>query len=207
MNLKVLLLAINGIIPGGISMKDFAVVVKSDHKTSKNILEEMIKNEIGEYENEQIFFKENDKLRFALYAIQKGVQIDEISKYLNWRDFEGLVGEILESHGFNVTRNLILKKPKREIDVIGTKLGITIIIDCKHWKSLNASVLKNTVKKQILRVKQYLTETNSTIAVPAIVTLHQEQIRFIENVPIIPIIQLSTFLDEFYGNIDKVSTL
>jgi len=43
--------------------------------------------------------------------------------------------------------------------------------------------------------------------VPAIVTLYQEEISFIDNVPIIPILQFSSFLDEFYGNLDDLKTI
>ena len=34
-----------------------------------------------------------------------------------------------------------------------------------------------------------------------IVTLYQDKVDFIESVPIVPIFQFSSFIDEFYGNI------
>ena len=45
------------------------------------------------------------------------------------------------------------------------------------------------------------------MAIPVIVTLHQEKVNFVNKVPIIPVIQLSSFLDEFYGNLDKMKTI
>jgi hypothetical protein len=39
------------------------------------------------------------------------------------------------------------------------------------------------------------------------VTLHQEKVNFVNRVPIVPIIQLSSFLDEFYGNLDKMKSI
>ena len=57
------------------------------------------------------------------------------------------------------------------------------------------------------RVKHYVANTEGTIAVPAIVTLFQEQLNFIDKVPIIPIIQFSSFVDEFYGNLDDLKTI
>jgi len=106
-----------------------------------------------------------------------------------------------------VIKNLILTKPRMEIDVIGIRLGIAILIDCKHWKRYSTSSLTNAVKKQIERTKKYVEKTQGAIAVPVIVTLYQDKVNFIENVPIVPIFQFSSFIDEFYGNIDQMKTI
>jgi hypothetical protein len=45
------------------------------------------------------------------------------------------------------------------------------------------------------------------MAIPVIVTLHQEKVNFVNKVPVIPVIQLSSFLDEFYGNLDKMKII
>jgi hypothetical protein len=102
---------------------------------------------------------------------------------------------------------MILTKPRKEIDVIGVRLGIAILIDCKHWKQYSSSSLTAAVKKQIERTKQYVAKTPGAIAVPVIVTLYQDKINFIESVPIVPIFQFSSFIDEFYGNIDQMKTI
>jgi hypothetical protein len=39
------------------------------------------------------------------------------------------------------------------------------------------------------------------------VTLYQEQLSFIEKVPIVPILQFSSFVDEVYGNLDQVNVI
>ena len=94
-----------------------------------------------------------------------------------------------------------------EIDVVGIKLGISILIDCKHWKRMTQSALNDIVSKQIERVKSYVEKTESISAIPVIVTLHQEKVDFVKQVPIVPIMELSSFLDEFYGNLDKMKTI
>lgn len=45
------------------------------------------------------------------------------------------------------------------------------------------------------------------MAVPVIVTLYQDKIDFIDNVPIVPIFQFASFIDEFYGNLDKMNAI
>ena len=97
--------------------------------------------------------------------MKKGVLIDDISCQMNWQDFECLVAEILESKNFVTRKNIVLKKPRRQIDVVGSRLGVTMIIDCKHWKRYSSSALRNVVKNQIERSKHYLTNTKGTIGI------------------------------------------
>ena len=56
-------------------------------------------------------------------------------------DFEGLTAEILTEKNFAVIKNMMLTKPRMEIDVVGIRLGIAILIDCKHWKRYSPSSL------------------------------------------------------------------
>lgn len=206
LNLQTLVRGINGIIPGGLSIKDFSVVTKIDEETTKVLLDNFLQNGIGTYEDQQIFFDENDRLKTCLLAIQMGAPIDEISRLLDWKGFESLAAEILDASDFKTTRNLVLTKPRMQIDVVGVKSDVAILIDCKHWKRSSQSALENAVKKQIERTKRFLKTENVKAAIPAIVTLHQE-VRFIDKVPIIPIFQLSSFCEEFYGNLDDLNTL
>ena len=191
-------------IPGGVSVKDFSVVTDTSEETAKQILDNFLQNGIGVFQDDQIHFQDNDKLKTSLLALRMGAPIDEISQILDWKDFEALVSEILELREFDVTRNLTLTKPRMQIDVIGTKAGVAILIDCKHWKRLSNSALETAVNKQIERTKHYVTKEKVRAALPAIVTLYQEEVKFINKVPIIPIFQLDSFCDEFYGNLEEM---
>ena len=147
-----------------------------------------------------------DKIKAAFLIIENGEQIEQVSEHLDWKDFEGLVAQILEEKGFATMKNMILTKPRMEIDVIGRKMEIALLIDCKHWKNMSKSTLDEIVKKQIERVKHFVSIENMP-ALPVIVTLHQETIQFIGNVPIVPIMKLSSFLDEFLGNLDSLKSI
>ena len=198
---------LKGIIPGGVSAKDFSAVTKMNETESKSILDEFIKNKIGTKQDNFYYFEEGDKLKIAISLLEKGFPIDEIAIALDWKDFEGLTAEILSSKNFAVMKNMMLTKPRMEIDVVGIRLGVAILIDCKHWKRYSMSSLSDVVKKQIERTRQYVAKTEGAIAVPVIVTLYQDKVDFIENVPIVPIFQFSSFVDEFYGNIDQMKTI
>ncbi len=210
MQLKIhpkMIVGLQGIIPGGVSVEDFSAVTKLSDIDSKTILDEFIKNNIGTIQNSSYYFEDGDKLKIAVALLEKGFPIDEISVALDWKDFEGLTATILASKDFAVIKNMILTKPRMEIDVIGIRLGIAILIDCKHWKRYNTSSLTTAVRKQIERTKHYVAKTPGAISVPVIVTLYQDKVNFIENVPIVPIFQFSSFIDEFYGNIDQMKTI
>ena len=200
-------IGLQGIIPGGVSVKDFSAVTKMNSIDSKTILDEFVKNNIGSKQDDFYYFESSDKLKIAIALLEKGLPIDEISVFLDWRDFEGLTAEILSSKDFAVIKNMMLTKPRMEIDVVGIRLGIAMLIDCKHWKRYSTSSLTSAVKKQIERTKKYVEKTQGSIAVPVIVTLFQDKVDFIENVPIVPIFQFSSFVDEFYGNIDQMKTI
>ena len=145
-----------------------------------------------------------NKLKIALSAVKSGMPIEEASRDVDWKDFEGLVAEVLESKNFEVVRNFRMKKPTMEIDVVGIRLDTAVLIDCKHWKRMNNSALEGIVQKQVERVKHYVSITDEIMAVPVIVTLYQESVKLINKVPIVPIMQFSSFIDEFYGNLDNI---
>ena len=202
-----MLSGLNGIIPGGISVEDFTAITKTNSIDSQKILDWYIKTGIGTKRENKYYFEDGDKLKAAIELIKNGGPLDEISIMINWKDFEGLVAEILYSKNFAIIKNLILTKPRMEIDVIGIRLGVAMLIDCKHWKRYSSSTLPSAAKKQVARTKHYILKTPGAIAVPVIVTLYHDKIDFIDKVPIVPIFQFSSFVDEFYGNLDQMNTI
>ncbi len=207
MNQKLWLDALDGIIPGGVSVKDFSKVINADQNNAKKILEELARNYIGKFDGDTMEFNDSDKIKVVILALEKGVPIDEAAKHLDWKDFEGLAAQVLELKDFSVIRNLILTNPRMEIDVVGIKFGVAMLIDCKHWKRHSQSALEKAVLKQVERTKHYVAKTKGAIAAPAIVTLYQDKVSFINNVPIVPIFQFASFVDEFYGNLEDIETI
>ena len=207
MHHKLIIRGIRAIIPGGISEHDFSVASEMDEFSAKELLQIFLQNGIGVLDENIVDFQNSDRIKASIFAIRNGATIEDVSEFLSWQNFEELVSRVLDENGFIVQKNLILTKPRMEIDVVGVKLGISILIDCKHWKRMTQSALNDIVNKQVERVKRYVEKTESTSAIPAIVTLHQEKVNFVNQVPIVPVMQLSSFLDEFYGNLDKMKTI
>ena len=207
MHHKLIIRGIRAIIPGGVSEHDFSVASEMDEFSAKELLQIFLQNGIGVLDENIVEFQNSDKIKASIFAIRNGATIEDVSEFLSWQNFEELVSRVLDENGFIVQKNLILTKPRMEIDVVGVKLGISILIDCKHWKRMTQSALNDIVNKQVERVKRYVEKTESTSAIPVIVTLHQEKVNFVNKVPIVPVMQLSSFLDEFYGNLDRMKTI
>ena len=70
-----------------------------------------------------------------------------------------------------------------------------------------SSHLLNAAFKQKERTKQYVACTSGAVASPVIVTLHDDSIMFCDKVPIVPIHKFASFVEEFYGNLEKMDII
>jgi hypothetical protein len=140
-----------------------------------------------------------NKLTIALIAIHNGVDVVDICSKINWHDFELFSSEILKCHGYNVFTNFRLKNPRREIDVIGIKSQNALLVDCKHWKKKSLSGLKKIVERQKNRSTLFIQKTKLNIenAFPIVLTFLPNNSLYIDDVPIIPINKLNSFLLDF----------
>ncbi|ADI32184.1 HTH domain-containing protein [Staphylothermus hellenicus] len=152
-----------------------------------------------------------DPLSFAIQLLKQGYSFKDVTKYLDWHDFERFSAEILGAHKYFVKTNFRLTKPVRlEIDVIGVDMGSGrgIFIDCKHWiHGIGRKTLMGIAEKHFERVKKFIKHYSWAKPkwtyfrylrkiVPLIVTLTTPSIRMYENVLIVSIQELnSTLLD------------
>ena len=198
---------LRGIIEGGVSAGDYAAVAGIGMRDARGVLESLAGAGIGRLEDGTCHFERGDKLRAAIMMLRDGAPLDEVAFEMDWRDFEGLVTEMLAARDFAVMKNLRFKKPVIEIDVVGVRMGVAMLVDCKHWKRTTTYAMTRAVSMQIKRTRRYVSETPGAVAVPAIVTLHQHETEFIDNVPIVPISGFASFVDEFYGHMDSMLTI
>jgi Holliday junction resolvase-like predicted endonuclease len=160
-----------------------------------------------------------NRLKLAVRAINLGGDVENISGFLQWKEFEGIAAAILERNGYTVERNLRFKRAGRrhEIDIVGCKKPIAICIDCKHWRhGIRLSALKTVVKEQVERTKGFAEcLPNPAIKiecafwdivkiVPAVLSLVAASAKFLEDVPVVPILQLQDFLDQLPAYADSL---
>ncbi|MDQ3835756.1 MAG: restriction endonuclease [Thermoproteota archaeon] len=173
---------------------------------ARSVLDYLVSNDIGSLSNDNIKFSASDKMLTAILAIQMKADIEQVSSYLSWREFEKLASELLRSFGYSTRTNLSFGKPRIEIDVIGTSSdGFTIAVDCKHWRRNNLSLISNFCQKQAARALRLIEYDKSVSQVlPVVVTLHAEAIRFVDTVPVVPIHRFRSFLMDVRGYMPRL---
>lgn len=206
MNSSLILKAIPVMKEGDLSFNEFAIATGLGKKISIELIRFLARSEIGTIGSSVITFSPLDKMRATFLAIQMGTDVEDLSKILNWKDFEILATNILDASGYVAYHSLRLKKPRAEIDVVGIKDSIALLIDCKHWKRSSSSQLQRFALMQVKRTEAFVRANTDKIkfAIPAILTLHLESITFADDVPIIPIIKFRSFLNEMSGYLNEI---
>ncbi len=125
--------------------------------------------------------------------------LEKVSKEIIWQNFERLVAFIFEENGFQVKINTVktLNKKRRQYDVIAEKNNQIFLVECKKWAGnrYRLSAIKKAIVKHKERTEFYKNVTSED-AIPIIVTLIEEEIQSHEEVPIVPILKLNSFLNE-----------
>ena len=173
---------------------------------AKGVLHYLTLKGIGSPSAGAIAFSPSDRLKTAIMALQMGSDIERVSNTLSWRDFETLTVEVLRTYGYTTHTNVRFTNPRCEIDVIGIESTEALVIDCKHWKRSNISLISSYAKKQKARTELLLQRRRKsiTLAIPVILTLHSENIHLVSRVPIIPISKFTSFLRDFRCNYKKI---
>jgi Holliday junction resolvase-like predicted endonuclease len=159
------------------------------------------------------------RLKLAIRAIQLGADIENVSGFLRWQEFENMAAGALEQNSYSVKRNLRLKHAGRklEIDIVGSRKPIAICADCKHWHhGLHPSTLKKIVEEQVERTVA-LAELLPSLAgkiecaswdnvklVPAVLTLIAGRFKFYNSVPIVGVLQMQDFLAQLPAYVDSL---
>lgn len=173
----------------------------SSKSVAKSVLDYLEVNNIGSASKNTVKFSGSDRIRAAVLALQMRGDIEQVSTYLSWKDFEKLASEVLRSFGYRTRTSVRFAKPRMEIDVVGTSSdGFTIAVDCKHWKRSNLSSISNSSQKQSLRAERLIKyEKTISQVVPVMLTMHAESVRFINAVPLVPIHKFRSFIMDVKG--------
>lgn len=156
-------------------------------------------------------------LGLALTLIEKGVDVKEVSNYLDWKDFEKFSAEILLQNGYVVKTNFKITKPVRfEVDVLGVEpaTGLGLLIDCKHWvRGVSLKSLIEIMDKHLDRTVKFIKYINwfrrnwvyiakLKSIVPIVVTLTTPTLRMHKGVLAVSIQELNTVLRDIYVVLD-----
>jgi Holliday junction resolvase-like predicted endonuclease len=159
----------------------------------------------------------SQRLQLAIEAIKQGVDVEHASTFLEWKEFEKMAAEVFETNGYLVNKNFYFKgRGKRwEVDLLARKRSLIVCVDCKHWHHgwNNASVIK-TAESQVERTEALaeslrdlvnrleLSDWTRMILIPVVLSLIAAPFKFHDNTPIVPILQLQSFISELPAQVN-----
>jgi restriction endonuclease len=177
----------------------------ASRSVAKSVLAFLSSNNVGKITKNTIEFSGSDRIYAAMLALQMGCDIELVSGRLTWKDFEKLASEVLASFGYRTQTNVQLTKPRMEIDVVGVSSEFAIVVDCKHWKRSNLSSISGFSKKQAVRAERLLKwDAEISHAVPVIMTLHAESVKFVGGVPVVPVHKFRSFVMDVKGFLPEI---
>lgn len=198
--------------------------VRKDAKVASDLAEKSL----DKLQNEDLLHMKGDvvevdghrRLKLAVKAVSLGADVEYVSGFLRWQEFEDIAAVALESNGYVVSKNVRFKQAGRrwEIDVVGCKKPLVICLDCKHWHHrLSPSALAKIAEAQVERTRA-LAESLPNLAVelgcakwsrakfvPAILALLPSSLKFHEAVPIVPVLQLQDFVSQLPAYADSLT--
>lgn len=160
---------------------------------------------IGKLSGSSLSFAAADRLKAATLCLERGCDIGMISSHLSWKDFEQLASEALKSFGYQTKTNVRFVKPRMEIDVVGVMNSLALVIDCKHWTHTNRSMISEYSRRQAVRTDRFVnSDRRIRQGVPIILTLQAEAVKFVERIPVVPIVQFRSFLQEMQAYLPEI---
>jgi hypothetical protein len=132
----------------------------------------------------------------ALALIRLGHDGEKVASLLRWNEFEDLCAKLLSSSGYEVRRNIVLTKPRKQIDLFAASSLISLSVDCKHYtKWISSYSLVKFAEDQLERTLLYKERRGHRGPVlPMILTLFEASTTVVEGVPVVPLLKLRNFL-------------
>ncbi len=161
------------------------------------------------------------RLKMAARAVELSADIERVSRFLNWEEFEKFLTLSFEANDFQVKKNFRFTwmKKRWEIDILGLKKPIIISADCKHWhKGWSGAASVKSAKSQIERTKALAEASSGSVRskigierwehayfIPVILSLAPSQHKFYERTPIVPVLQIRDFLQNAIVYLNEIN--
>lgn len=144
----------------------------------------------------------SDLALHAVALVKTGYPLEKIARALSWREFEGFCANILRASGFQVSENLSLKKPRRQVDIFASSASLALSVDCKRWRrSIGESGLSTFARDQRERSEAVRKQVGNdgVPIVSVILTLLDERPRIVDGVAVVSLLSLRNFLVSIDG--------
>lgn len=154
----------------------------------------------------------SQRLRMAVLSLNLNADFERVCGLLSWAEFEGIAAQAFEINGYRVVRNFRFKglTKRWETDILAVRKPVILCVDCKHWRrgwrgAATARAVEAQVDRTMALAKALpiykktlnLEDWQTAQLTPLILSLAQGPQRFQNDVPVVPILQLQDFINEF----------
>jgi len=142
---------------------------------------------------EEFKLTEDKKIRIVLQALEHGIEGEKVARYLDWKEFEKLVGEVFSRAGYETLwdLNLVVRRQRCQVDLLAYQGNLILLIDCKHWKRppppsaelniVEAQERRLKILKQALeQVARESREFKQIYLIPLVLSLYQPSKRILK---------------------------
>ena len=133
----------------------------------------------------------------AAYALLRlNLQVEEVSRLLTWQEFEKLAASLIRAAGFQVRDNVVLTRPRAQIDVVAYGTSSILSVDCKHYRREQApSSIAKFARAQVRRSALLRLKTDDPRPIASVIlTTSEPEGKFVEGAAVVPIRTLRSFL-------------
>lgn len=148
--------------------------------------------------------EESGRVLRAILACTRGARLEDVARTLDWKEFESFCADLLRTRGFTVTENLLISRPRAQIDILARSDLVTLAVDCKHWKrSTGSSSISRCASSQRKRARLLRARAQDLEPIASVILLlAEEQLRFVGGAAVVPVRTLGSFLDGIAGYSD-----
>jgi len=138
------------------------------------------------FHDEEIRLTRSKKIEMILHSLEWGIEGERVARYLDWREFEELIGKVFAKVGYEAEWNLnvLVGRKRCQIDLLAHKGNLILLIDCKHWKrppppSAELKIVEaqekrlRILKEAVARVARGSKELRNVYLVPLVLSLYQ----------------------------------
>jgi len=216
---EVLISILNLTKSGRGEIKEIVQAVKVPSQIACQILERNELSGMLRISGSVVIVTPEQRLRIAIKAVDLGADIEKVCKSLEWKEFEDIATVALKVNGFKVKKHFRFEwnKKRYEIDLLALKKPFVVCVDCKNWRrSWGGAASRKAAEKQIQRTK-ILAEASKTLVgkigiedwgqacfIPVIISLLPSFSKFHKSSPIVPIIQLRSFIQDMPVHLSEI---
>lgn len=176
---------------------------------ARNLLIDLLSNFPIRFNGDQVVVVDAADLLLACW--KRGFDPVRLALKAEWKDFETLCAKALAEYGFKALTHVRLKKEEKlyEIDVVAFNYPRILAVECKRWARLRLGGLKTAAKQQKLKcetlanrltsihfLRGFIEGWDKAKIIPALVNLHEGDIKIYEGVALVPLYKLEWFLNE-----------